>query len=228
MKYGNTINSRDVIKYIKELQDNLEIALSAEFEAEQEVAAEEIESLKAILAEAYQDKYSQDYMDFCDEVAHPVSYGDWREQRNIPEFEEWLELVETRKEHGLKIEELEKLMSDHEDAEQPEVDLDDVGELKDIAANLKEVDYSELEELISLLEAAEEAESYNSDWRHGCELIASHYFPRWVREYAEETTGQDMSMWPFDCIDWDQAAKDIESDYSEIGLNGSTYYVRCT
>ena len=227
MKYGNTISSRDVIKYIKELQFNLECALQTNFDATIEAAKEEIEALKTILAEAYQDKYSQDYMDFCDEVAHPVTYGDWKEQRNIPEFEEWLELVETRQNHGLMIEELEKLMVSVEDAEL-EAEVDDVAWLKDLAEELPEVDYSELEELISLLEAAEEAESYNSDWRHGVELIASHYFPRWVREYAEETTGMDFSIWPCDNIDWEQAAKDIESEYAEIELNGNTYYVRCT
>ena len=227
MKHGNTISSTDVIKEIKELQSNLEDALTANFEAAQEEAAEEISTLKEILEGAYDAEYAQDYKYYCDGVAHPVSYGDWREQYQVPSFEDWLELVNTRQLFGLKIEELEKLMSDHEDAEL-ELDLDDIGWLKDLAASLAEVDYSEVEDLISLLEAQEEAEGYNSDWSSGCELIASHYFPKWVREYAEDTSGIDFSVWPCDNIDWEQAAKDLEPDYNEIDLNGQTYYIRCT
>lgn len=227
MKYGNTLSSRDVIKQIKELQWNLECALQTNFDAAQEAAQEEIEALKGILADAWQEIYTKQYMDHCDEVAHPLPYGDWQEQHNIPSFEDWLELPETRQNYGLKIEELEAMMQAHEDADL-ELDLDEAGWLKDLASNLPEVDYSELEELVSLLEGQEEALGYNSDWYSGCELIASHYFVKWVREYAEETAGVDFSCWPCDNIDWEQAAKDLEQDFNEIDFNDRTYYIRCT
>ena len=65
--------------------------------------------------------------------------------------------------------------ADHEQYEDIEVDTSEVGELKDFMELLVDTDdKAKIEELISLLEAAEEAEGYNSDWRHGADLIPSY------------------------------------------------------
>jgi hypothetical protein len=37
--------------------------------------------------------------------------------------------------------------------------------------------------------------------------------------------GSDAS-WPLYCIDWKQAARDLQMDYSAVEFMGQTYYVR--
>lgn len=119
--------------------------------------------------------------------------------------------------------------ADHEQYEDIEVDTSEVGELKDFMELLVDTDdKAKIEELISLLEAAEEAEGYNSDWRHGADLIPSYYFRSYIREYAEETSGIDFNVWPCNNIDWVDAAKDMEQGFAEIDFNGQSYYIRCT
>jgi len=51
----------------------------------------------------------------------------------------------------------------------------------------------------------------------------------WV-DYAEELAGdvcdmKNASAWPFNCIDWAKAADQLAADYSQIEIDGETYYV---
>ena len=35
-----------------------------------------------------------------------------------------------------------------------------------------------------------------------------------------------MSNWPFNCIDWEKAAEELQQDYMSIDFDGVTYWMR--
>jgi hypothetical protein len=84
------------------------------------------------------------------------------------------------------------------------------------------------EELKTLKALAEEGEGYSDDWRHGAQLINEDYFETYAREFAEDMHGAEMrsASWPFSCIDWEQAAAELQQDYSAIDFDGQTFWVR--
>lgn len=52
-------------------------------------------------------------------------------------------------------------------------------------------------------------------------------FEDYARELAEEIGAIDKNAsWPNTCIDWQQAAEELKSDYSSIEWNGTTYLYR--
>lgn len=83
------------------------------------------------------------------------------------------------------------------------------------------------DELKALLALQGEAEGY-SDWRHGVALIRDSHFKDYVRELAEELHGDKMrsAEWPFDCIDWEKAATELQQDYTSVDFDGVDYWVR--
>lgn len=81
----------------------------------------------------------------------------------------------------------------------------------------------EAEELAEL----EELESQISDWRYGETMIPVDDFEEYARELAEDigAINRDAS-WPFNCIDWEKAAKELAMDYTEVEYLGTLYYIR--
>ena len=78
-----------------------------------------------------------------------------------------------------------------------------------------------------LKQFASEAEGYADDWHYGAQLIRDSYFQRYAMERAEDTGAiPDDASWPVTCIDWEQAALELQVDYSAIDLKGVTYWVR--
>lgn len=82
-------------------------------------------------------------------------------------------------------------------------------------------------ELAILSKLAEEAEGYAADWKYGETLIRDSYF----RTYAEELADDcgmipDGLSWPLTCIDWEQAARELQMDYTSVDFDGVTYWVR--
>lgn len=69
-------------------------------------------------------------------------------------------------------------------------------------------------------------------------LIRESHFAEYAREVAEDSYSQEISAarWPFTCIDWEQAAKELNDDYTPVELrpldengeecNAITYYYR--
>lgn len=73
----------------------------------------------------------------------------------------------------------------------------------------------------------EELESEITDFMHGATMVPETDFEEYAREIAEDCC--DMShadRWPFTCIDWEQAAKELAMDYTEVTYQGDTYLVR--
>lgn len=83
-------------------------------------------------------------------------------------------------------------------------------------------------ELKALQDLANDAEGYAADWRHGETLIRDSYFEDYARELAEDLHGNAMreTSWPFSCIDWERAARELQMDYTSVKFDGVTYWVR--
>lgn len=96
----------------------------------------------------------------------------------------------------------------------------------DEAAASAEQDFGTHEE--TELAELEELESEISDFMHGETMVPETEFQDYARELAEECGGYDSRnvKWPFTCIDWSQAAKELAMDYSTVTYQGTDYYVR--
>lgn len=57
------------------------------------------------------------------------------------------------------------------------------------------------------------------------ELIAEEYFEDHAKKLAEGLY-DNMDNWPFTCIDWEQAASELQHDYISVEFEGDTYYYR--
>jgi hypothetical protein len=66
-----------------------------------------------------------------------------------------------------------------------------------------------------------------SDWRHGVTFIADDYFEDYARQLAEDIGAIDPKAgWPLHCIDWKQASRELQMDYSSVEVDGVTYWFR--
>lgn len=83
-------------------------------------------------------------------------------------------------------------------------------------------------ELAALQALADEASGYAADWRYGETLIRDSYFKDYAMELAEEIASDEMRdrSWPYNCIDWDQAARELQMDYTAVDFDGVTYWIR--
>lgn len=69
-------------------------------------------------------------------------------------------------------------------------------------------------------------EQWNGDW-YPLTLIRDSYFKTYAQELAEDIGAVDRNAsWPNNCIDWDQAARDLRVDYSSVEIDGATYLYR--
>lgn len=58
------------------------------------------------------------------------------------------------------------------------------------------------------------------------DLICDDYFETYARETAEEIHGTTMGEWPFGSIEWAQACRDLQQDYSIVEFGTTTYWYR--
>lgn len=90
-----------------------------------------------------------------------------------------------------------------------------------------EANEEESRELDALQALTEEAEGYCPDWRHGATLIRDSYFKEYAQELADDIGAIDRNAsWPCNCIDWEQAASELQMDYTSAEFDGVTYWVR--
>jgi hypothetical protein len=108
----------------------------------------------------------------------------------------------------------------------------DIIDSRDIIARIEELeeqeerDADEAIELASLRKVAEQAEGYASDWKYGEALIRGSYFETYAQELAEDCCDMKVLQWPARCIDWEQAARELQMDYTAIDYDGVTYWIR--
>lgn len=83
------------------------------------------------------------------------------------------------------------------------------------------------EELAALEALEQEAEGYAADWQHGEVLIRDSYFEEYAQELAEDIGAVKKGMaWPYTCIDWEQAAEELQRDYTAVSFGGVRYWIR--
>ncbi len=109
---------------------------------------------------------------------------------------------------------------------------EDTIDSRDIIARIEylrekvDCDEDEIGELNTLERLAEQGERAD-DWEHGEQLIRDSYFKNHAQELAEDC---DMipkdARWPMTCIDWDQAARELQMDYFSVDFDGETYWIR--
>jgi len=79
------------------------------------------------------------------------------------------------------------------------------------------------EELETLLAFRDDVGS--SEWGYGITFIADSYFEDYARDYADDMDIlSNVGGWPFTCINWEQAAADLQMNYSAVELDGYTYW----
>jgi hypothetical protein len=110
---------------------------------------------------------------------------------------------------------------------------DDVIDSRDIIQRIDDLEFDveilnedELEELQILKDLAEDA-SDSPDWKCGETLISDDYFEDYAKELAQDNGDINGGEgWPFNCIDWEEAADQLKQDYFDVDFDGVTYWVR--
>ena len=51
-------------------------------------------------------------------------------------------------------------------------------------------------------------------------------FEDYARDLADDLHGTEKCEWPSTCIDWKQAAEELQQDYTSIEFDGDTYWYR--
>jgi len=66
------------------------------------------------------------------------------------------------------------------------------------------------------------------EWMYGETLIPEDEFKNYAQYLAEDLHGDAIrdASWPFDHIDWEAAAEDLQMDYSSCEYQGTTYLFR--
>ncbi len=123
---------------------------------------------------------------------------------------------------------------------------DDLLDIRDVIARVEElesvdgldekienlIEDADASELVMLRELLTECQGnggdkqYKGDW-YPITLIRESYFKDYAQELAEELGAiPDSVTWPCTCIDWDQAARELQMDYTCVDFDGVTYYCR--
>lgn len=123
---------------------------------------------------------------------------------------------------------------------------DDLIDIRDVIARFEELsdkkgdddnDPSTLEleeetELTTLTRLLDDLKGYGGDeqwcgdW-YPITLIRDSYFQEYAQELAEDIGAINSdATWPNNCIDWEQAARELKVDYSTVEFDGVTYWYR--
>jgi hypothetical protein len=89
--------------------------------------------------------------------------------------------------------------------------------------------FSELTALESFLEECKGNggdEQWEGDW-YPVTCIRDSYFENYAQELAEDIGSiKSDAQWPYTCIDWEKAARELQMDYTSVEFDGITYWVR--
>lgn len=117
-------------------------------------------------------------------------------------------------------------------ATEPISAFEDVIDSRDVIARIEfldgdeELTQYEADELVALQKLQSEAEG-SADWADGETLIRDSYFKEYAQELAEDIGAiSSEASWPYTCIDWDQATRELQMDYGSADFDGVTYWIR--
>jgi len=58
-------------------------------------------------------------------------------------------------------------------------------------------------------------------------FVLESYFTEYAKAFAEDVgyiNGPEVTAWPYNHIDWEEAANELKGDYTPYEINGYTYY----
>jgi hypothetical protein len=103
---------------------------------------------------------------------------------------------------------------------------DVIQRIEDLTDEGEEASEDDKAELSALVELQRQAEGY-CDWEYGVTLIRDSHFKAYARELAEDIGAiNSADSWPAGCIDWDEAAKELQMDYTQVSFDGVDYWLR--
>ena len=197
--FDDVIDSLDVIERIEELESELDEA----FQARSEDRRDELE-----------DELEEHRVDFNEAISGEGGVA-------LADFPEYVNLVAADPEHPLHEKALEFTRMNNGTLFST---LDDFA--KEAAGDTRDPWYDVATEYKALKELAEQAESYG-DWRYGETLVRDSYFANYAQQLAEDIGAVNANAsWPNNCIDWEQAARELEVDYTQVDFDGVTYLIR--
>jgi antirestriction protein len=80
---------------------------------------------------------------------------------------------------------------------------------------------------LAALKALQEEGECSPDWRYGETLIRYDYFKEYAQQLAEDTGAiRHETSWPYTCIDWERAARELKMDYTAVYFGGIEYFIR--
>jgi hypothetical protein len=91
---------------------------------------------------------------------------------------------------------------------------------------LEQWDEENKAELDALKALVEEAEGYSEDWRYGATLVRNSYFEDYARGLLEDIGDIPRNLPHYIVIDWEETARNIQMDYTEVDFDGVSYWVR--
>ena len=107
-------------------------------------------------------------------------------------------------------------------------ETEDKEAVSDAESNLEVAESDFGDEEKAELEELETLENEVSEFMHGETMIPENDFEDYAREMAEDIHGKAIreATWPFNCIDWTEAAEQLQQDYATVEYQGESYYVR--
>lgn len=84
----------------------------------------------------------------------------------------------------------------------------------------------ELDNLMSLKEQTIN-NSNKEKWETGIQLINNWYFQEFAENEGRETGGlssKEVYQWPWYCVDWERATKDLKMDYFDVLYDDQIYW----
>lgn len=105
--------------------------------------------------------------------------------------------------------------------------IDRLAELEDTDIYpIGELTHDQIAEITTLRVLAAQGENLGG-WEVGLTLIRDSYFEDYAREYADDScAGSYNPSWPYNHIDWAEAANELQQDYTSIEFDNVTYWAR--
>lgn len=103
---------------------------------------------------------------------------------------------------------------------------DVIARIAELERDEETLDEEEQAELAALRALADDV-SGSPGWAYGEILIRGSYFVEYAQEFAEDIGAITRAApWPYDCIDWDHAARELRYDYFSVDFDGVEYWIR--
>jgi len=226
-----TLNSRDIIERIEELQEKRD---SAQFVVGWNMAGylPDSEPLRFETADEAAQYLAQEMRERADMIEEGADLDGPDDNGRDDSEEPRADVAEMR-----ALRDWADALRDWADA----LELHDSGEwantLQGIAYWIKEnpmgdLDADEEEELEELEKLAEECEGY-ADWHHGETLISRDYWHAYTEDLIDDCYEMPKEMksgnWPWRhvTLDIEAAANDLEQDYTSVEIFGNEFLIRC-